>query len=85
MDSTVVLEDVKVSELPQAWRRRVKARADDVLTVTIAKRQSKPALKSIKKPNATFGMWSDLADAVDPVAYVRGLRQPRPLSRRKAD
>ena len=77
MITTVVLDDVKASELPRAWRRRVKARADERLTVTIARRTG----KTPGTPNSTFGMWADRADVADPVAYVRGLRRPRPASR----
>ena len=85
MGTTVVLEDVKASELPEAWRRRVKAKANEVLTVTIAKRKTKTAAKAAKKPNAAFGMWADRTDANDPAAYVRALRQPRATSQRSAD
>ncbi len=85
MGTTVVLEGIKASELPEAWRRRVKATANEVLTVTIAKRKTETAAKRAKKPNATFGMWADRADANDPAAYVRGLRQPRATSQRSAD
>ncbi len=84
MGTTVVLEGVKASELPEAWRRRVKATANEVLTVTIAKRKTETAAKRAKKPNATFGMWADHADANDPAAYVRGLRQSRATSQRSA-
>ena len=85
MRTTVVLENVKASELPEAWRRRVKAKANEVLTVTIAKRMTKSAAKTVKKPNACFGMWADRADANDPAAYVRALRQPRTHASRPAD
>ena len=85
MGTTVVLKDVKASELPEAWRRRVKAKANEVLTVTIAKRMTKSAAKTVKKPNASFGMWADRADANDPAAYVRALRQPRTHASRLAD
>jgi hypothetical protein len=82
MATTVVIEGVMSSELPKAWRRRVKAKRDDVLTVTIAKTQN--AAKTAKKPNATFGMWSDRADVNDPAGYLRALRQTRSSSRRSA-
>ena len=77
MRTPVVLDDIKVSELPKAWRRRIRAKSDERLTVTIARRTRKAA----KKPNATFGMWADRADVTDPAAYVRTLRSPRPASR----
>ena len=85
MGITVVLEGVKASELPEAWRQRVKAKANEVLTVTIAKRKKKTVAKTAKKPNATFGMWADRTDVNDPADYVRALRQTRATSQRSAD
>ena len=77
MGKAVVIEGVMASELPKAWRQRVKAKRNEVLTVTIAKRKTETAAKTAKKPNATFGMWADRADVNDPAAYVRALRQTR--------
>lgn len=85
MDTTVVIEGVAASELPEAWRRRVRAKGNEVLTVTIAKRKTQTGAATAKKPNATFGMWADRADLNDPAAYVRALRQTRAGSRRSAD
>ena len=85
MGTTVVIEGVVASELPEAWRQRVKAKGNEVLTVTIAKRKTKSAAKTAKKPNATFGMWADRADVSDPATYVRALRQARASSGRTAD
>lgn len=85
MGTTVVIKDVMASELPETWRRRVKAKGNEVLTVTIAKRKTATAARIAKKPNATFGMWADRADVTDPAAYVRALRQARASSRRSAD
>jgi len=84
MGATVVIEGVVASELPEAWRQRVNAKGNEVLTVTIAKRKMETAAKMAKKPNATFGMWADRADVNDPTAYVRALRQTRAGSRRSA-
>jgi hypothetical protein len=75
--ASVVLENVKASELPAAWRKRAKVKGDELLTVTIAKRQRETAAKP---PNASFGMWADRTD-LDPIAYVRTLRQPRTARR----
>ena len=85
MKTTVVIEGVRASELPEAWRQRVKAKGNEVLTVTIAKRKTQSAAKTTKKTNATFGIWADRADVKDPAAYVRALRQTRASSRRSAD
>ena len=84
METTVVIEDVLASELPEAWRQCVRAKGNEVLTVTIAKRKTATAAYSARKPNATFGMWADRADVSDPAAYVRALRQSRASSRRSA-
>ena len=84
MGTTVVIEGVKASELPKEWRQRVRAKHDEVLTVTIAKRNTQTATKMAKKPNATFGMWADRTDVDDPAAYVRALRQTRAGSRSSA-
>jgi hypothetical protein len=70
--AAVVLDNIKASELPAAWRKRAKVKGDELLTVTIAKRQP----KTTKKPNASFGMWADRAD-LEPAAYVRTLREAR--------
>lgn len=85
MATIVVIEGVVASELPEAWRQRVKAKRNEVLTVTIAKRKMETAAKTAKKPNATFGMWADRTDLDDPAAYVRALRQTRTSSRRSAE
>ena len=76
---SVVWDNVKVGDLPAAWRKRLKAGAKERLTVTIAKRPSRASaymLRVSKRPNASFGMWADRVQ-VDPAAYVRALRRPR--------
>ena len=85
MGTSVVIEDVMASELPEAWRQRVKAKGNEVLTVTIAKRKTGTAARTARKPNSTFGMWADRNDMIDPAAYARSLRQTRAGSRRSAD
>ena len=71
--ATVILDNVKASELPEAWRKRAKVKSNELITVTIAKRQQKSATE---KPNASFAMWADRTD-LHPAAYVRALRKPR--------
>lgn len=76
---SVVWENVKAGDLPAAWRKRLKAGAEERLTVTIAKRPSRAistGLRASKRPNASFGMWADRVE-VDPAAYVRASRRPR--------
>ena len=79
MKATVVFSAVKASELPKAWRRRVKAKAGELVTVTIAPRNGSRMAK--RKPNSTFGMWADRKDLTNPGAYLRALRRPRSASR----
>ena len=79
---TVVLEGVKASELPAAWRKRVKAKAEELVTVTIARPKPRIAGKRGKRPNATFGMWADRTNISDPAAYVRAARRPRAIPHR---
>jgi hypothetical protein len=76
---SVVLENVKLGDLPEAWRKHLKAGAEERLTVTIAKRPSRASAsrpRASKRPNASFGMWADRVH-IDPAAYVRALRRPR--------
>ncbi|MGH8772241.1 MAG: hypothetical protein ACREV2_13865 [Burkholderiales bacterium] len=78
---TVVLKKVKASELPGAWRKRIKAEGNDLLTVTIAKTEAAigEAAKRAKdsKPNHSFGMWADRDDVVNASVYARALRRSR--------
>lgn len=76
---SVVWENVKAGDLPEAWRKRLKAGPQERLTVTIAKRPSRASayrLRASERPNASFGMWADRVQ-IDPAAYVRALRRPR--------
>jgi uncharacterized FlgJ-related protein len=74
---TVILEHVKVTELPADWVKRIKAKASDTVRITIAKEPSASKSVKAKKPNNTFGMWADREDIGDVGEYVRKLRQPR--------
>ena len=85
MESTVVIKGVVASELPEAWRRRLKAKSNEVLTVTIAKSKLNVVAKTAKQPNATFGMWADRTDVSDPADFVRALRKARAGSQRSTE
>ena len=78
-NGSVVLENVKPSDLPEAWRKRLNAGAEARLTITITRRASHAnasGLRASKRPNASFGMWADRVN-IDPAEYVRALRRPR--------
>jgi hypothetical protein len=68
--NAVVIEHVKASDLPEAWRERLAATQDARFTVRIEEKPGEAA-------DSAFGMWRDRADVVDVEAYVRKLRAPR--------
>ena len=70
--STLVIEHVKVSELPESWRARLTAARDARVTVRIEEEVSATA-----DVGPAFGMWRDRADLADVAAYVRRRRAPR--------
>lgn len=80
--TTIVLEHVKGMELPADWMKRVKAKPNDHVRVTIAKEPPADKRAKSKKPNRSFGMWADRDDIGDAGEYVRTLRQSRVETRR---
>ena len=78
--NAIVIEHVKVSDLPEAWREKLPAEGDTRVTVRI-EAETRPVEKEAVEPFATddpaFGIWRDREDMVDVEAYVRKLRAPR--------
>jgi len=78
--NAIVIEHVKVSELPEAWREKLPANDDAHVTVRI-EQETTPVEKRTEETFATddpaFGIWRDRVDMVDVEAYVRKLRAPR--------
>lgn len=75
--NAVVIEHVKVSELPENWRARLRATANARVTVRIEEEaESREAAKE-NAENPLFGMWQDREEMADVDAYVRKLRMPR--------
>jgi hypothetical protein len=75
--NAVVIEHVKVSELPEDWRARLHAKSDTRVTVRIEEEaESREAAKE-NAENPLFGMWQDREEMADVEAYVRKLRAPR--------
>jgi len=78
--NAIVIEHVKVSDLPEAWREKLPANDDAHVTVRI-----EPEVASVEKraeetfvtDDPAFGIWRDREDMVDVEAYVRKLRAPR--------
>lgn len=78
--NAIVIEHVKVSELPEDWRARLHAAANAQVTVRIeeeAERSATQTAESFATNDPAFGIWRDREDMVDVEAYVRKLRAPR--------
>jgi hypothetical protein len=68
---------VKVSELPEDWRARLRTAADARVTVRIEEETESREVAEQEAENPLFGMWRDREELSDVEAYVRKLRAPR--------
>lgn len=77
--SAIVIEHVKVSELPEDWRARLHVDAHARVTVRIEEEGGHAAevTATFASADPAFGMWRDRKDMADVEAYVRKLRAPR--------
>lgn len=79
--NAIVIEHVKVSELPEAWRKKLPANDDARVTVRIeqeATASTTDSTATTEQPDdPLFGMWRDREEMADVEAYVRTLRAPR--------
>ena len=73
--SAVVFEHVKVTELPEGWRRKLAMPADAHVTVRIEAEAAQAAAAFSDDP--LFGMWRDREDMADVASYVRRIRASR--------
>lgn len=75
----IVIEHVKVEELPSAWRAKLGAVADARVTVRIAPETQTAAQDEpqFTTDDPAFGIWRDREDMADAAAYVRKIRSPR--------
>lgn len=77
--TTIVLEHVKVRDLPEAWRAKLLTSQDARVTVRIeeeAETQTGSAQADIAD-DLLFGMWRDREDMAEVEDYIRKLRAPR--------
>lgn len=77
--NTIVIEHVKVEELPEAWRARLATVAETHVTVRIEEEAgpAAAALSAFVTDDPAFGIWRDREDMADVAAYVRKLRAGR--------
>ena len=74
----VIIEHVKVEELPASWRARLAASGDVRVTVRIEREAAAPQPASgIASDDPAFGIWRDRRDMDDVPAYLKALRSPR--------
>ena len=70
--NAILIEHVKVSELPESWREKLAAAQDAQVTVRI---EEEP--RASEDTTSAFGMWRDRDDLADVEGYARRLRAPR--------
>ncbi|MSQ52422.1 MAG: hypothetical protein EXR28_11085 [Betaproteobacteria bacterium] len=78
--NAIVIEHVKVSELPQAWREKLASDSDARVTVRIEAENvaiNKTAAEDFVTDDPAFGIWRDREETADVEAYLRKLRAPR--------
>jgi hypothetical protein len=79
--NAIVIEHVKVEELPEAWRAKLAKPLDARVTVRIEEEvTSQAANEAQAQPVAddpAFGIWRDREDMADVEAYLRKIRAPR--------
>ncbi len=82
--NAVVIEHVRVSELPASWKdkfpgtifanmKRVTVRIEEDVDADLADPIDVPEMTA----NPLFGMWRNRDDLADVAGYVRDLRRPR--------
>ena len=78
--NAIVIEHVKVSELPQAWRDKLASGSDARVTVRIEAETvaiEKTAAEDFVTDDPAFGIRRDREDMADVEAYLRKLRAQR--------
>jgi hypothetical protein len=79
--STVIIEHVKVGDLPEAWRERLAKPSDARVTVRIdeetTRREGEASQLREGFEDPAFGIWRDRDDLADADAYLRRIRAPR--------
>jgi len=77
--NAIVIEHVKVEELPHAWRAKLAKSADTRVTVRIEEEapSAAQATEAFVTDDPAFGIWRDREDMADVAAYVRKIRAGR--------
>jgi hypothetical protein len=70
--NAILIEHVKVGDLPESWREKLAA--DMEARVTLRIEEEAPVTEYAC---SAFGMWSDRDDLADVAGFARRLRAPR--------
>lgn len=78
----VIIEHVKVGDLPEAWRARLPSSPEARVTVRIEEEASAaPSVEGEAGEDVLFGMWRDREEMANVEDYLRQLRAPRHAQR----
>jgi hypothetical protein len=77
--NAIVIEHVKVEDLPEAWRAKFAQSASTQVTVRIEAEdtQSNAMSEEPAHDNLLFGMWRDREDMANVAGYIRSIRASR--------
>jgi hypothetical protein len=76
--STLVIEHLRASELPQQWAQRLKARPEQTVTVRIETETEQTAhAEPFVTDDPAFGIWRDREDVTDVADFAKRLRATR--------
>jgi hypothetical protein len=76
--NAIVIEHVKITELPEAWRAKLATVRGATVTVRIeADTQDTTQTEERPTDDTLFGMWRDREDMVDVANYIRSIRTSR--------
>jgi hypothetical protein len=77
--NSIVIEHVKVEELPKVWRAKLAQTANAWVTVRIEEEQVQAGepTEEFVTDDPLFGMWRDRDDMADVAGYVRSIRASR--------
>jgi hypothetical protein len=76
--NAIVIEHVKITELPEAWRAKLAQVPGTTVTVRIeAEAQGAAQTEEFSADDSLFGMWRDREDIADVANYIRSIRTSR--------
>lgn len=76
--NAIVIEHVRLADLPPAWREKLASMPETLVTVRIeAEGAAQAQDEAAFADDPLFGMWRDREDMADVAGYIRRIRAPR--------